>query len=192
LAKVRKGRKKLWALKVFIITVIICAGISLATESLTGSMSVLAAALMLLLIILIGVVFDVIAVAFTSCDQAPFVSMASRKIKRAKSAIRLLQNADVVSNICGDVVGDVCGIVSGATGAAIALKIAADSDFIWAIAISSLIAAVTVSGRAFGKNIALKNNKEIVNLVSSFMALFLRDNKGSKDGRKKEDRHIPA
>jgi hypothetical protein len=188
LAKVRKSRKKFWALKVFIITMIICAGISLATESLTGSMSALAAALMLLLIILIGVVFDIIAVAFTSCDQAPFVSMASRKIKRAKSAIRLLQNADVVSNICGDVVGDVCGIVSGATGAAIALKIAADADdFVWAIVISSIIAAVTVSGRAFGKNIALKNNKEIVNLVSSFMALFLRDKKVKKDGGKKED-----
>jgi CBS domain containing-hemolysin-like protein len=147
--------------------VIIAAGISLATESLTNRISAVAAAFMLLIIMLIGVVFDIIGIAFASCDQAPFISMASKKIKRAKSAIKLLQNADIVTNICADVIGDVCGIVSGAVGAAIAIKISADSDsFIWGIVMSSLIAAITVSGRAFGKTVGLKKNKEIVSTVS--------------------------
>lgn len=188
MAKKKTARKKrFWALKVFIITIVIAAGISLATESLTGRISAPAAVFMLLVIILIGVVFDIVAIAVASCDPAPFVSMASRKIKRARIAIKLLQNADIVSNICGDVIGDVCGIVSGATGAAIAVKISAGSgSFVWAIAISSLIAAVTVSGRAFGKSVALKNNKEIVNMISYLFMFFAKDKRSGRNAGKKE------
>jgi hypothetical protein len=114
--------------------------------------------------------------------------MASRKIRRARSAIKLLRNADIVSNICGDVVGDVCGIVSGATGAAIAVKTAMNTDsFIWGIIISSIIAAFTISGKALGKAFALRKNKEIVSAVSYLFMFFDSDKKGSKNGRKKED-----
>ena len=62
--------------------------------------------------------------------------MASKKIKKAKSAIKLLRNADIVSNICGDVVGDMCGIVSGAAGAAVAVGVAMKGDvseIVWVI-----------------------------------------------------------
>lgn len=138
------------------------------------SVSPLSAVFIILVIMLIGIIFDIIAIAVTSCEQAPFISMASRKIKKAKSAIKLLQNADIVSNICGDVVGDICGIVSGAAGAAIAVKIFIEepSSFIWSIIISSVIAALTVSGKSVGKTIAIKKNKEIVSLVSSIIMFF--------------------
>lgn len=167
-------KKKFWGLKILLITLIISGGISLVTELLMDSVSALAASFIILVIMLIGIVFDIIAIAVTSCEQAPFVSMASRKIKKAKSAIKLLQNADIVSNICGDVVGDICGIVSGAAGAAIAIKIALEepASFIWSIVISSLIAAFTVAGKSIGKTIAIKNNKEIVGLVSHITMFF--------------------
>jgi hypothetical protein len=87
-------------------------------------------------------------------------------------------------------VGDICGIVSGAAGAAIALKIAVTEPdlFIWAIVISSMIAAVTVAGKAAGKSFAIRKNKEIVGVVSYLFMLFVRDNKkGRQNGRKKED-----
>jgi CBS domain containing-hemolysin-like protein len=106
--------------------------------------------------------------------------MASRKIKRAKSAIRLLQNADIVSNICGDVAGDICGIVSGAAGAAIAVKIALAGgvdDFIPAIAVSSVVAALTISGKSIGKTIGLRKNKEIVSFVSYLVMFFMPESK---------------
>jgi CBS domain containing-hemolysin-like protein len=143
---------------------------------------------------LIGIVFDIIAIAVTSCDTAPFISMASKKIKKAKSAIKLLQNADIVSNICGDVVGDICGIVSGAAGAAISVKLAIDEQgsFIWAIVISSIIAAITVAGKAMGKTVAIKRNKEIVSMVSYVFMFFMRENKVGKNGGKKEDRRLPV
>ncbi|HEX3073841.1 MAG TPA: hypothetical protein VHP30_09540, partial [Ignavibacteriales bacterium] len=171
---------------------IIAGGISVVTESLMGDVSIISAAFIILLIILIGIIFDIISMAFASCDPAPFVSMASRKIKKAKSAIKLLQNADIVSNICGDVVGDICGIVSGAAGAAISIKIAVteESNFIWAIVISSIIAAITVAGKAAGKTIAIKRNKEIVSLVSYVYMFFVRDGKKTNAGAQKSRKNL--
>lgn len=180
--KKKKNRGiRFWALKIFIITVILTAGISVVTEMLLGTMSVAAAVFLILVIMLLGVVFDIIGIAFATCDPTPFVSMASKKIKKAKSAIRLMQNADIVSNICGDVVGDICGIVSGAAGAAVALKLAVQRagtpEFFWTIVISSLIAALTVSGKAAGKTIAIRNNKQIVSFVSYITMFFFRESR---------------
>lgn len=180
--KKKKSRSvRFWALKVFIITLVLTAGISVVTEMLMNNMSILAAAFIILIIMLLGILFDIIGIAFATCDPTPFVSMASKKIKKAKSAIRLMQNADIVSNICGDVVGDICGIVSGAAGAAVAVKIAVQAvgttEFIWAIVVSSVIAALTVAGKAAGKSIAIRNNKQIVSFVSYITMFFVQDKK---------------
>ncbi|MGE5495448.1 MAG: hypothetical protein ACM3S4_09140 [Burkholderiales bacterium] len=187
-------KKKLWVPKILIITLIIAGGISVVTESLMGQVSIIAVAFIIFAIMLVGIIFDIISVAVTSCDAAPFISMASRKIKKAKSAIILLKNADIVSNICGDVVGDICGIVSGAAGAAISVKLAIDEQggFIWPIVISSVIAALTVAGKAMGKAVAIKRNKEIVSLVSYVFMFFVREKKSGQNGRKKEDRRLPV
>ncbi len=176
-----KKKLKFWALKVFIVSLILTAGISVITELLMDKLSIVAAAFIILIIVLIGVSFDIIGIAFATCETKPFVSMASRKIKRAKSAIKLLQNADVVSNICGDVVGDICGIVSGAAGAAIAIKIVAQAqntpNIVITIAVSSAIAALTVAGKAAGKTLAINKNKQIVSFVSYVLMFFFKDEK---------------
>jgi hypothetical protein len=172
---------RFWPAKILIVALVLTAGISVVTEMLMDKLSIIAAAFIVLFIMLLGVLFDLIGIAFATCDQRPFISMASKKIKRAKSAIRLLQNADIVSNICGDVAGDICGIVSGAAGAAIALKIALASGsadaFLPAIAVSSVIAALTISGKAIGKTIGLRKNKEIVSFVSYIVMFFMREGK---------------
>lgn len=190
--KKKQSGFKYWALKIFFITLILTAGISVVTESLMGNLPVAAAAFIILFIVLIGIVFDLIGIAFAVCDPKPFISMASKKIKRAKSAIRLLKNADIVSNICGDVVGDICGIISGAAGAAIAIKLAMSGgtqEIVWAIIISSTIAALTVAGKAAGKTIAIKKNKEIVSFVSHIVMFFSREEKrkGTDNVRQKAD-----
>ena len=182
-----KRRIRYWVVKIFIITLILAAGVSVVAESLMGALPIWAAAFIILIIVLVGITFDMIGIAFAVCDQAPFVAMASKKIRRAKSAIRLLQNADIVSNICGDVVGDICGIVSGAAGAAIAIKFALSggpAEIVWAIAASSVIAALTVAGKAAGKTIAIKHDKAIVSFVSSAVMVFVREEKkgGSHGG----------
>ena len=118
---------KFWTIKIFFITFLLAAVISLLTASLSDSMNLWVAFVVLFVIMMTGVVFDVIGLAFAACDIKPFVAMASKKIKRAKESIRLLKNAAAVANFCNDVVGDICSIVSGATGAAIAVKIIADN-----------------------------------------------------------------
>ncbi len=173
---------RFWAAKILIISLVLTAGISVVTELLMDKLSIIAAASIVLFIMLLGIIFDLAGIAFATCDQKPFVSMASKKIKRAKSALKLLQNADIVSNICGDVAGDICGIVSGAAGAAIAVKIAlagGADDFVPAIAVSSVIAALTISGKSIGKTIGLKKNKEIVSFVSYVVMFFMREDKKS-------------
>jgi hypothetical protein len=107
--------------------------------------------------------------------------MASKKIKKAREALTLLKNAAAVANFCNDVVGDICGIVSGAAGAAIALKLILDNpglpQIFVGILISAGIAAITVALKSIGKNIALKNNKEIVSGISLLLSFFVRDKK---------------
>ncbi|WDC83794.1 hypothetical protein PL321_14940 [Caloramator sp. mosi_1] len=77
----------------------------------------------LISIIFVGIIFDIIGVAVTAAEEAPFHSLASRKVKGAKTAVKLIRNADKVSNFCNDVIGDICGVVSGAAGAIIISKL---------------------------------------------------------------------
>jgi CBS domain containing-hemolysin-like protein len=179
---------KLFALKMFIITLIISTGIDLIVELFLADLGIITAIIIVAILIFIGIIFDIIGVGFTSCDHRPFVAMCAKKIKRANRALKLLKNADVVSNVCNDVIGDVCGIVSGAAGAAITLKILLTfegaSSIIIGIGVSSLIASFTVAGKALGKNFALKNNVKIVENVGAFLSLFERNTNGKKSDSK--------
>ena len=58
----------------------------------------------LLVIIFVGIIFDVVGMAVACADETPFHAMASRKIPGAQEAISLLRNAERVSSICNDVV----------------------------------------------------------------------------------------
>ena len=90
----------------------------------------------------------------------------------------LLKKADQMSNICNDVVGDVCGIVSGATGAYIAIWFAqyaaSGSQLLIAMTVSSIIASLTVGGKAIGKRIALAKRRQIVHAAGRTISLFAK------------------
>ncbi len=167
---------KYWVAKIFVITLFISAGVSVAAEYFISNLSLLAAVFVLLGLVAVGIVFDIVGVSFASCDQAPFVAMSSKKIAKATHALRLLKNADIVSNFCNDVVGDICGIVSGAAGASITLKALVfaptASELAISIVVSALIAALTVAGKAWGKSYALKNDKKIVMSIGAIAHFF--------------------
>ena len=137
---------------------------------------------------LLGIIFDIIGVAVTSADEKPFHSMAARKVPGALEAIRLLRNAERVSSICNDVVGDICGVVSGSASATIAAQILASFEFSWprivSLAMSALVAALTVGGKAIGKTFAINSCTTIVHSVGkviytfrNFPELFRKKNK---------------
>jgi len=166
-------------LKITILTFIIAIGISVVSQFFLRSVPLLVAVIVLLLLISIGIFFDIIGIAIASAERAPFVAMAAKRVFGARRCIRIINNASVYSNICNDVIGDICGIVSGAAGATIALSLvlSAGSSFelVTDIVISSLTAAVTVGGKAAGKSFAMRKQKDIVFLVGKTLAVIAGD-----------------
>lgn len=162
--KKNKGSKK-WIFKIVLFTFLISAFVNFGSIVSISNINIYFAFLILLVIILIGVIFDMIGVAVTLADKKKFNSMASKKRKGAKTALRLIKNSDKVSNFCNDVIGDVCGVISGAVGLIIINSIQVSSEkekLILSILISSLIASFTVGGKALGKNLAINNADYII------------------------------
>ena len=121
----KKARSKTirWVVTIFLVTIVVSGTISFISDEVMQSSSILAAFLILIVIILIGIIFDIIGMAVATADEKPFHSMAARKVPGAQAAIRLLRNAERVSSICNDVVGDICGVVSGSASATIAAQL---------------------------------------------------------------------
>lgn len=181
----KKPKKKdLWPVKVFFLTFMLAMLFSFFSQTTLLGVSLPVALLVLFFIIFVGIMFDIIGIAVTYQDVTAYTAMASKKIKGARQAIRLVQSAGTVSNICNDVVGDICGIVSGAMGAAIAARLLINAsqvnDLLAGIAISSLIAACTVGGKAVGKKIAMRHSHHIVFGLGRIFALFSRRENGAK------------
>ena len=101
-----------WKYKVFFITFILACIFSLLSSLLINVNNFFLVSA-ILLVIIIGNVFDIIGTAILSSDISVFNSLASQKVKGSKIAINLCKNASSVSSLCNDVVGDVCGIISG-------------------------------------------------------------------------------
>lgn len=117
-----KGTNYKWIIGITLWTFLISSFISFISNVLLSNVGIFIAFVILIIIILIGILSDIIGVSVTAADEVPFHSMASRKVKGAKTSVFLIRNADKVSNFCNDVIGDICGVVSGATGAVIITK----------------------------------------------------------------------
>ena len=169
LSRKQKRKTTLWVLTIFIVTIIVSALISLVSEEVMASSGMVSAFIILLAIIMLGILFDIIGVAVTSADEAPFHAMAARKVPGAKEAIRLLRKADKVSSICNGVIGDICGVVSGSASATIAVQILQKFEFSWervvSLIMSAMVAGITVGGKALGKSFAVNSSTTIVHSV---------------------------
>ena len=173
-AQKRERQKTIrWVVTIFMVTIVVSGAISLLSDLIMSGSSMPVAFLILLVIIFIGIVFDVIGMAVASADEKPFHSMAARKVPGAQEAIRLLRNAERVSSICNDVVGDICGVVSGAASATIAAQILSQFEFTWpqivSLVMSALAAGLTVGGKAVGKGFAVSSCTQIVHGVGKLL-----------------------
>ena len=162
-----------WVVTVFVVTMIVSGTISLVSDVVMERSSMAVAFLILLMIILVGIVFDIVGMAVASADEKPFHSMAARKVPGAQESIALLRNAERVSSICNDVVGDICGVVSGSASATIAAQILSNFDMSWpqliTLVMSALAAGLTVGGKAVGKSIAVNSCTAIVHGVGQMI-----------------------
>ena len=188
--KVRKKRKvnvkssapspgggKKWVLIIILLSFVISIFMDSLSSTLIPRADIVAALIILLSLIMIGILFDIIGVAATTANETPFPSMAAGKVKAAPQAIWLIRNADKVSNVCNDVIGDIVGIISGAATAVIVSKIINTYSFdeiIISMVLTGLTASLTIGGKALGKGIAISNANNIVYTVAGIMHFFTK------------------
>ena len=181
--KQKKNSQVRWIIFIFFLTVVISSTISFVSSSILEGAGMVGAFLVLLLIVFLGILFDIVGVAVMSANEKPFHSMAAKKLPGAAEALKLLRSAEKVSSFCNDVVGDICGVVSGSASAVIAVSALSSlgSDTVAKLVMSALVAGVTIAGKACGKNLAMKNATNIVHLVSMSIyyvkSLFRKRNK---------------
>lgn len=133
----------------------------------------------LLIIIVVGIIFDMIGTASTAASEIPFHAMASDKVHGAKRSIGLIRNADRVATFCNDVIGEICGTVSGALTAALILNLTMKFHFHWnremvEVIFLGFVAAFTVAGKAMGKSTAIQRADWIIFRVGKFLASWDR------------------
>ena len=180
--KVDKQKRKFIDIK-WVITITICAFFlsflfSFITDLLVPNLNAIIGIILILTIIVIGVIFDMIGVSVTAADIKPFNSMASKRVKGSKTAIWLIKNAEKVSSFCNDVIGDVCGIISGSLGILISNILSKEFAFnlgLTTIILTSLIAGLTIGGKACGKSYAINKSDVIIFKFAKIIRLFRKE-----------------
>lgn len=166
-----------WIIIVTLFAFIISIVFSLFSELITSNATGLVAAIIILLFIGIGIIFDMIGIAITVADIKTFNSMATKKVKGASLAVKLIQNNEKASSFCNDVIGDICGIVSGSAGVALVSilvsKYSLDLVFT-SLAVTAIIASLTIGGKAIGKATALNKSTSILYRFSRLISIFYK------------------
>ena len=177
----KRKKRNLWPIKAFFITFLLALAVNTGSELVLTDSQWWLATILTVVILLLGVIFDIIGTAATACDIGPFHAMASRKIRGGKTAVSLAMKKDIVSSVCCDIVGDICGIVSGVCGAALASEAISGLDFstVWNVVIKvliySAISTLTITFKAIGKNLAVKNANKIILGVAKLLSIFRKE-----------------
>lgn len=156
-----------WATMISVVTAILSMLFSAVSNAFVSEFPWQGGLLVVLIIVLIGVFFDMLGIAATAARETPFHAMAAKKVPGARHAIGIIRRADQFASFCNDVIGDISGIVSGAAGFAVAgalvftLGISGEGQWLQ-ILLVSLISAVTVGGKALGKTVSIRYANEII------------------------------
>lgn len=171
----KKNKKSTWIITITSLAFLISFIFSLISELTLSKVNLVIGIIILILFIIIGIIFDMIGVAVTSTTEEPLHAMSAKKIKGAKKAVSFKKNADKVSSFCNDVIGDICGIISGTVGVTITSTISQiyNLNIFWVgLVITSLIASITIGGKAISKSIAIKNSNQIVYMTAKVLSIF--------------------
>ncbi len=164
-----------WILTVFLLSFFLAMFFTFIAETVISNVSLVIGIIITLIIVFIGIICDMVGVAVSTVKVEPFNAMASKKIKEAKTALMLIKNKDKVSSIFCDVIGDVCGVITGSTGAAIIVGISMISSvntLVISLIIMGLLSTLTITGKAIGKNIAMRNSTKIIRTVAKIVSIF--------------------
>ncbi|SNX55372.1 hypothetical protein [Thermoanaerobacterium sp. RBIITD] len=161
-----------WLVNASIFSFILAVVLNFSSDILLKKSNIIIAFFVLLLIVFTGILFDIIGIAVATGNEEPFHSMAANKVLGAKQSIRLIRNANIVTNFCNDIVGDICGIVSGAALTSIILKlsITGTKSTIYTTIFGGILSAITIGGKAIGKSFGIYKSQSIVYWVGIFLA----------------------
>ncbi|MRX73161.1 hypothetical protein GJU40_13510 [Bacillus lacus] len=187
-----------WSLGIAVITFVLAAIFSVVATATLGGVGWAIGMGIVFIIVLIGVFFDMLGIAATAADEVPFHAMASKKVDGAKQAIVIIRNADRFASFCNDVIGDISGIISGTASAIVVVQLSFSFQFgeasyqqlVISVIFTSVIAAMTVGGKAFGKSIAIRFSTDIIYQVGKlFYLLEKRFNISLLNDKKKKKRN---
>ena len=181
-----------WPLLVLVLSFSVSLCFGIVSQVALSSAGIIVSVVVILVFISISILTDMIGVAVTAASLEPFRAMAARKVRGAKEAIKLVQNAEKVASIIADVMGDVCGILSGAAGTTITVVIIVNYlgtfvEILLASLVSACIASLTIFGKAFFKKYALKHSEKIILILGKFLSLFHSQKTKQKKDKKKND-----
>lgn len=146
---------------------------SLISEVSFRVVPLIISSLLVLMVIFIGIIFDIIGMATVTADLKILHAKASQKVPGAKVAVELVRNSARVSSICNDVVGDICGTLSGALGAAIVIEMLIQNPnlngLILGVSVTSIVASLTVGGKAYGKGLAIEKGTTIIFFIGRLL-----------------------
>ncbi|WP_100488235.1 hypothetical protein [Sporolactobacillus pectinivorans] len=159
-----------WALPLAVITLVLAAIFSIISTAVLNNAGVISGIAVVLVIITIALFFDIIGVASTASNEAPFHSMASKGMRGARYAVWLTKNADRVNTFCTDVIGDISAIISGTAASVVVVELMAiiasheggAVEYMLSVIVTCLVAATTVFVKALGKTYAIKNSTKII------------------------------
>jgi len=169
-----------WSLLIGLVTLLLSAIFTVVSSFILNGVGWGIGMLVVFFIVIVGVFFDVLGLAAASATEKPYHSMASERLAGAKQAILIVRNADKFSNFCNDVVGDISGIVSGTASAAVIYQLVSSYGqsanqlmfTIISVLFTSLVAAMTVGGKAIGKTFAITYSTIIILHVGKFFSLL--------------------
>ncbi|WP_066173449.1 hypothetical protein [Bacillus marinisedimentorum] len=164
-----------WSLGIAVTTLVLAAIFSVVSTFLLSGVAWGAGMLIVLAIVLTGVFFDMLGIAATAADEVPFNAMASERVYGARESLRIVRNADRFASFCNDVIGDISGIISGTATAIVIMQITVrfgyDTSFLQNVInvmFTSVVAALTVGGKALGKTFAIQFSTDIILYVGRF------------------------
>ncbi|MFG6148569.1 hypothetical protein [Halobacillus sp. B23F22_1] len=174
--KFRKSLK--FSISIAVITFVLAAIFSIISSSVLTEVVWGIGLIIVLLIVFTGVVFDMLGIAATAASEPPFHAMAAEKIPGAKEAIIIVRNADRFASFCNDVIGDISGIVSGTATAVVVIQLAnvfghSDGSTVQitlSVVLTSIVAALTVGGKAVGKFLAIHSSTKIIFMTARVIA----------------------
>lgn len=158
-----------WSIFISVATLALAIFFSVTSTMVLEGVAWGAGMLVVLVLVLIGVVFDMIGIASAAAEETPLHAMAADKVPGARHAIQIVRNADRFSSFCNDVIGDIVGVISGTATAVVVIKLVVSAGMentawhtVTSVVFSAVVSALMVGGKALGKSFSIHYATRIV------------------------------